>query len=218
MAVGIALIAALLIAIGWVFGGSGKTTEAAVKPGVATGHGAPIPPATPIAVAPIATAPAPTASAVIAALPHIETTVSPAASATALQNNVPPTPVASNTELENKPSHPPALLQQRLTATQELLAKQSENGTSIQLFYTTEAQSARIEGFLARANALGKLSDIYVLPVKINGKDGFRVLYGAYSNATEARAGMKQLPQRYKQAFVPAPYMLDGAQTILHRP
>ena len=61
-----------------------------------------------------------------------------------------------------------------------MLAKPG-NGASIQLFYTTEAQSARMEDFMARANALGKLSEIYVLPVKIRGKEGFRVLYGAYS-------------------------------------
>ncbi len=236
MAGGIALSAALLIAIGWMFGDSGKTAETVVKPITAAGHRAPIPPpAAPIAnVAPAVTAPAPTASAVIAALPQAETALPPAAPIANIapaivapapttspvvatlphvETTLPPAPVATETGHKNKSGHPTTLLQQRLAATQEMLAK-PENGASIQLFYTTEAQSARMEDFLARANALGKLSEIYVLPVKIRGKEGFRVLYGAYSNTTAARADMKQLPQRYKDAFVPTPYTLGGAQTV----
>ena len=205
MAAGIALSAALLIAIGWIFGGAGKSDNSAKLriPGSAT-------PAT--GVTPTAALPAPTASAVIAALPQTDTVAPPAAS-TALQKIAPPTQAATASASNDKPGTPATLLQQRLAATQELLAKHGQNSVSIQLFYTTEMQLARMEDFLSRADALGKLSEIYVLPIKINGKDGFRVLYGAYSNATEAHAGMQQLPQRYKDAFMPALYVMGGAQT-----
>ena len=225
MAAGIALSAALLIAIGWISGGAGKSDDSARLriPGSAT----PVAGVTPTAAAPAPTAsavifalpqadtailPAPMASAVISALPQTDT-VAPSASSTALQKSVPPTQAATASVSNNKLGAPATLLQQRLAATQELLTKHDLNSVSIQLFYTEDAQPARMERFLIRANGVGKLSEIYVLPIKINGKDGFRVLYGTYSNATEAHAGMQQLPQRYKDAFVPVLYVLGGAQT-----
>lgn len=106
----------------------------------------------------------------------------------------------------------PTLLQQRLSATQALLAKHGKGSASIHLFYTEDAQAARMERFLMRASGLNKLSEIYLLPARRNGKNVFRVMYGAYPDIEAARAAMPQLPQRYQDAFIPEPYLLDSAQ------
>jgi len=206
MAGGIALSAALLIAIGWLSGGAGKSADSdKLRTPVA---------ATPIiGVTPTTPAPAPAADAVIAVSPQADPAV-PHTSQTASQKSAPPTQVAAATVDKNKFDTPPTLLQQRLTATQEMLAKRDENNASIQLFYTEDTQPARMERFLIRANGLGKLSEIYLLPIKVNGKEGFRVLYGTYPDIQAASTGMQQLPERYKKAFAPALYPLDGAQTV----
>ena len=95
------------------------------------------------------------------------------------------------------------LLQQRMRATQEMLAHTDKKGFSIQLFATDDVRPAHIEGFLSRAKNLGALPEIYLAPAKINGKDGLRVLYGIYANNETARIGMEKLPQRYKDSFAP---------------
>ena len=100
-------------------------------------------------------------------------------------------------------------LQQRLAATQAMLARSSAGSASIQLYYTDDMQPLRMEGFLKRADNLGKLHEIYVLPVKINNRTGLRVLYGIYSDSEHARSGIQQLPQRYKNAFAPTIYLLE---------
>ena len=116
----------------------------------------------------------------------------------------PPTAIPAPTDL-------PQLLTQRLAAAAELFAKHTPNSASIQLFYTTEPQSERLEAFLKRADALGKIAEIYIQPTRINGKDGYRVLYGNYPNPDVARSGIKQLPQRYKDGFTPAIFLLNSA-------
>ena len=50
------------------------------------------------------------------------------------------------------------------------------------------------------------------MPIKLSGKDGSRVLYSLYANSDAARAGMNELPLRYKEAFAPTLYMLDDSQ------
>ncbi len=118
---------------------------------------------------------------------------------------------STNTDVQDK--NLPAsdtLLQQRLAATKDMLAHVDKNGVSIQLYYTEDAKPLRIERFLSRAKSLGKLSEIYIIPIKIKGKDGYRVLYGVYSNNEEARKGMNELPQRYKDAFAPTLNSLDS--------
>jgi len=105
---------------------------------------------------------------------------------------------------------PGSLLQQRLNATRDILSHADKSGFSIQLYYTDDPRPSRIEGFLSRAQSLGKLSEIYVIPIKIKGKDGFRVLYGVYPNSAAAHIGMQNLPQRYKDAFAPTLNTLDS--------
>jgi len=217
LAGGIALSAALLIAIGWLSGG-GKPADPAKLP--APPAAAPVTDVTPAAPAPakgaaaaVAAIPAiPVASsAVIAASPQTEPAV-PHSSPAATQKSEPPAQVANTAEIKNKSGAPPTLLLQRLAATQHMLAHRNGNDASIQLFYTEDRQPARMERFLIRANGLGKLSEIYVLSIKVNGKDGFRALYGTYPDIEAASAGMQQLPKRYKEVFAPGPYLLDDAQ------
>ncbi len=95
------------------------------------------------------------------------------------------------------------LLQQRMRATQDMLAHVDKKGVSIQLFATDDVRPAHMEGFLSRAKNLGVLSEIYLVPTKINGKAGLWVLYGVYANNEAARIGMEKFPQRYKDSFAP---------------
>ena len=216
LAGGIALSAVLLIAIGWLYGGTGKPadsdklhTPVAATPITGIAPAAPVPTANTIA------APAPTAVAVTAALPQA-TPATPQASPAALEKSEQPTQVATSTMGKIRPGSPTTLLQQRIEATQKMLAQHDKNGASIQLFYTEDTQPERMERFLMRAKGLGKLSEIYIMPIRVNGKDGFRALYGAYPDITAANAGTQHLPERYKKAFAPALYLLGDAQTALN--
>jgi len=104
------------------------------------------------------------------------------------------------------------LLQQRLDATHRAMSASSHGNFSIQLFYTDDIRAERMERFLGRAQHLGKLAEIYIVPIKLGGKDGYRVLYGLYTNSDAARVAINELPQRYKDAFAPILYMLDDIQ------
>ena len=201
IASGVVLSATLLVAIGWLSGGAGKPADPAkLRAPVA---------ATPIIEAmPSTPASAPAISAVTAAaVAVIPTTpvLAPAGNAV-MAASAQTNPSAPHT------APPLTLLQQRLMATQEMLAKHDKNSASIQLFHTEGTQPIRMERFLVRANGLGKLSEIYVMPIKVNGKEGFRVLYGAYPDIKAASTGMQQLPERYKKTFTPAPYQLGSTQ------
>jgi MSHA biogenesis protein MshM len=110
-------------------------------------------------------------------------------------------PIAKNTAVVL-----PSLFEQRLAAGKQLL-EQKKAVASIQLFYNTEIKQARIEGFLKRADALGVLSEIYLLPAKISGKDGLRVIYGAYPSVQAAHSAFKDLPARYQEAFATSTYI-----------
>ena len=106
-------------------------------------------------------------------------------------------------------AHPVSRYEQRLAAGQRLL-DDPRSLASIQLFYNEQVSATRMEGFLQRAEALGKLSEIYLLPAKFNGKEGIRVLYGAYPSVDAAQiATNKDLPQRYQEAFATTIYLLQ---------
>ncbi len=103
------------------------------------------------------------------------------------------------------------LLEQRLAAAQTQFSKSPAGSASIQLYYTDHVKPARIEAFLKRADTQGTLNNIYVLPIKINGRKGFRVLYGIYPSSEKARSGMRHLPQRFLDAFAPTIFLIDNA-------
>ena len=133
----------------------------------------------------------------------------------------PPQPAAGNLPLAGKPaplaSSPatgkPSLFEQRLAAGKQLLEQAASTNSgqekavaSIQLFYSEEIKQERIENFLRRANGLGKLSEIYLLPAKFGSKDGLRVLYGTYPSANAASDAINELPPRYQETFTPVVY------------
>ena len=105
-------------------------------------------------------------------------------------------------------THTSSRYEQRLAAGKQLLAEH-RTVASIQLFYSDSVVPARMEGFLQRAEGLGKLSEIYLLPAKFNGKEGLRVLYGAYPSTEAAQMASKKLPPRYQQAFATTIYLLE---------
>lgn len=105
-------------------------------------------------------------------------------------------------------SAPTNFYQQRLAAGQKLLTEHRALA-SIQLFYHEPISSTRMEGFLQRAEALGLLSEIYLIPSKLNEKQGLRVLYGAYASVAAAQLANKNLPVRYQDAFATTIYLLE---------
>ena len=113
---------------------------------------------------------------------------------------------ASPADIPNPTTKKPSLFEQRLAAGKQLL-EQKKAVASIQLFYNEEVKPERIEGFLKRANALGKLPEIYLLPAKFGGKNGLRVLYGAYPSIDAAHNAVKDLPARYQEAFATSTYI-----------
>jgi len=118
-------------------------------------------------------------------------------------------PVTSPATETAKPATSISRFEQRLTAGQRL-QDDPRAIASIQLFYNEQVSVTRLEGFLKRAEALGKLSEIYLLPTKLNGKEGMRVVYGAYPSAEAAKlASKKELPQRYQEAFETTIYLLQ---------
>jgi MSHA biogenesis protein MshM len=147
-------------------------------------------------------------------LPLDKTLTLPAEPAAATKKRQP----ASHKLHESAPAQPASpnkeasLLQQRINAAHDALATPKHGDVSIQLFYTDDTRPERMERFLVRAKKLGVLADLYIVPIKLNGRDGYRVLYGFYASNDEARAGMEDLPERYKEAFAPTLYMLDGSQ------
>ena len=123
---------------------------------------------------------------------------------------LPPVPVTGSSAMTKKFS----LFEQRLAAGKQLFEQATSTSSgqgkvvaSIQLFFNEQVQPERIEGFLKRANALGKLSEIYLLPAKFGGKNGLRVLYGAYPSIEAAHHAIKDLPPRYQAAFATSTYI-----------
>jgi type II secretory pathway predicted ATPase ExeA/septal ring-binding cell division protein DamX len=213
MAGGIALFAATLAGAGWFMGQNTNHQNIGEALHTQPVSAVPVP-----ASAVIAASEVPTASAVpdnpnITLLPLDQTLTLPAEPTVATRRQ----PAKPKT-LESAPAKPVApasnapLLQQRLDATQTALLAPNRGNVSIQLFYTDDIRPERMERFLARAQRLGRLAEIYIVPIKLSGKDGYRVLYGLYANSSAASAGMNKLPQRYKDAFAPTLYMLEDSQ------
>lgn len=205
IASGITLLALALAGTGWMLGRSNQVSVTPANTPQVASVQAP-PPAPPVTITP--TEPAPQAHAAIA--PPAERATSNPAPLVAATSAKPAATATNSAVSDKKISALYPLLQQRLAATKDMLAHANKNGVSIQLFYTQDARPLRIEHFLSRAKDLGKLAEIYIIPIKMNGKDGFRVLYGVYPNSDAARIGMADLPQRYKDAFAPTLNSLDG--------
>lgn len=115
------------------------------------------------------------------------------------------TPLAEM-ETSDQASNKPSLFVQRLEAGKQLL-EQRKAAASIQLYYNEQINVGRIESFLVRAEGLGALTNIYLLPAKFGSKDGLRVLYGAYPSVDAARNAIHDLPKRYQDAFATSIYI-----------
>ncbi len=152
-------------------------------------------PALATAAAPPAT-PVPAVAAVQTAAPPAVTPKPPAKAVPA----IPPVPAAHSTANQT------ILFEQRLEAGKQLL-DQKKTVASIQLYYNETVNPERIEGFLRRADELGVLPKIYLLPAKLGGKNGMRVVYGAYPSIEAAHDAVKDLPPRYKKAFATSTYI-----------
>jgi hypothetical protein len=111
------------------------------------------------------------------------------------------------------PAPQESLLDQRIASAKKQLAFSAPGSASIQLYYTDNVKPARIEAFLKRADSQGALNNIYIYPIKINGRKGYRVLYGIYPNSEKARSGMRQLPQRFRDSFAPTIFLLEDLPT-----
>ena len=235
---GITLSFLALAIAGWMFGKSDSnqrpsqyTPTVAIKPAVV--QPAAVVPASPVLAAIAAASQASSAANVSNSpqnLPSLQLAVALQTQSAPAAGNSPSTTINTQSSISNatKPSNMQAvnpvnsgltekkspayksLLAERLAATKDMFAHVEKGGVSIQLYYTEDAEPLRMEHFLSRAKSLGKLSEIYIIPIKIKGKDGFRVLYGIYPNSEEARIGMKNLPQRYQDAFAPTLNPLDS--------
>ncbi len=223
MAGGTALFAATLAGAGWFMGQNSNHMNAVEPQRTQPITVSVVPPQPPQAVSAVAVAPASEVAATSAVadassvtvlpldktLPSAETAVAKPhqqAASRSHESVAAPAPMASE---------PTALLllQQRLDATRSVLSAPKHADVSIQLFYTDDSPE-RMERFLGRAQRLGRLAEIYIVPIKLSGKDGYRVLYGLYASNDAAREGMEKLPQRYKDAFAPTLYLLDGSQNM----
>jgi MSHA biogenesis protein MshM len=197
-----ALAALVMINIG-VLWFMNKPTPPLPKPVMPTAVA--LPPTLPASAPVIVAASTPVAAPVVAA-----TIIPENASVSGTYATLPLVPgVASphTTPAKSEPAAKPtgSLYEQRLAAGKQLLTDK-KIVASIQLFYNEDINPTKMEGFLQRADALGKLSEIYVLPAKFGKKDGLRTLYGAYSTVDAAHAGLKELPKKYKDAFATTIY------------
>ncbi len=180
---------------------------------------APIPPAVksaPPKLAVSAAAIAPASSPIVTPLPNVAAVSSPvivseSAAVSGVYTSLPLAPGVTPTLTTPAKTKPPAkptgsLYEQRLAASIQLLAEK-KTVASIQLFVNENVNPQRMEGFLQRADALGKLAEIYILPAKVGDKDGLRALYGAYTTVEAARTGLKELPKKYQDAFATSIYI-----------
>jgi MSHA biogenesis protein MshM len=231
MAGGVTLFAATLAGAGWFMGQNAKhlseteiqrttptlpiTVEGAAPQTVLPTSSAAAAPSVSAASSAAATSEGAAISAVadtsnLTLLPLDKTLTLPAEPVAATKKHQPASHKAS--ESSRSPDKETTLLQQRIDAAHDALASPKHGDVSIQLFYTDDTRPERMERFLVRAKKLGVLADLYIVPIKLNGRDGYRVLFGFYASNDEARKGMDDLPERYKEAFAPTLYMLDGSQ------
>lgn len=215
---GITLFAAILAGAGWFMGREHQATPPIPQPlpvaslamtsaaAPSPAQSAPLAIATPIGSESPATPPATVATSSAAV-------ISPSATAE-VPNIKTSSPENTKTAPARTPIAPNGLLQQRLDATHAMLSSTSKGSVSIQLFYTENAQPERMEGFLKRAEKLGVLNEIYVLPIRLNGRNAYRTIYGVYPNSDAARNGITTLPQRYQEAFAPTLHLLDSSQKM----
>jgi septal ring-binding cell division protein DamX len=93
------------------------------------------------------------------------------------------------------------LLQERIAATQEALARVPDSSYSLELFTAENSDPARMERFLLRARDLVPLTGLHVVPVLAGRRYQIRVLYGTYETREGALEAAQHLPPKYQRAF-----------------
>ncbi|WP_052494280.1 AAA family ATPase [Nitrosospira sp. NpAV] len=186
-------------------------------------------PISPPAVVPTAPSVSSAASAPASrsAVPPVLPELPPSTASVPPKSSVPPEPPAKGTVASTQDgltATPPAaakldfggiklaghkLLEQRITATKDMMATMDKNYYSIQLFETQNVQPDRMERFLTRAQSLVNLSDLYIHLVTNNGQAKFRVTYGIYSSRDRASVAETELPQKYRTDFQTELYTMN---------
>jgi MSHA biogenesis protein MshM len=117
-------------------------------------------------------------------------------------------PLLSSTQLRRLQGYRTAgqkLLGERVAATRELLERAPDERYAVELFVTDNADPARTERFLMRAQELVPLAELYVIPMQVEGGYRLRVVYGEFDNAEAALEAGRRLPPKYQQAFRAVP-------------
>jgi MSHA biogenesis protein MshM len=221
---GAALAAAVLAGAGiqWALSSRTAPTPAAVS--APPPRTEPVPAAaSPSASAP-KTEPAPAATAAANA-PAAAGAPAPAAPTAQIEPKKDPEPAAPPPQLRAEqqrrfagysPARQP-LLSARLSATRETLQRAPDERFTIELFNTDNADPARIERFLLRAQDLVRLENVFVIPMASGPAAGpnagpnsgvqyrLRVVYGEFATRDEALEAARRLPPKYQQAFTPLP-------------
>lgn len=156
---------------------------------------------TPRATPEVARVPGPAAapSQAGAAAPGDSPTPGPSAS--------PPKPVAV------PPEDTFPLLNQRTEAAKAMMQTRPRSAYSVLLFFTNDAQPARMERFLRDAQTSINLADLYVHPSRLGEAANFAVLFGVYDSLGAAEAGLARLPPAYRNEFAPVVRTLADIDT-----
>jgi len=95
---------------------------------------------------------------------------------------------------------PPArgkLLRERFKATQDWLPGAPGDQFSVQLAIANSDQLEPLEEFLLEASEFLPREELFVYSVKIDGRQHYRVAYGTYASAAQARAAINALPPMF---------------------
>lgn len=92
------------------------------------------------------------------------------------------------------------LTRQRLAATESWLKDAPGTAYAIQVMALAPGSERELEAFLARADKLTGLDDIYLYQTRIKGvaKPGFAVVYGSYATPEKGRQAMAALPEELR--------------------
>jgi MSHA biogenesis protein MshM len=97
------------------------------------------------------------------------------------------------------------LLGARILAAREVLQRASDERYAIELFITDNADPARMERFLQRAQQMVPLAEVLVIPMHSGGQYRLRVVLGDFENREAAREASRRLPPKYQEAFHATP-------------
>jgi MSHA biogenesis protein MshM len=108
--------------------------------------------------------------------------------------------------LHSYPVRGQKLLEERLSATVELLARADDRAYALELYTTDNSDAARVERFLTRARDLVPLKEVFVIPIVEGDKTWrIRVVLGQYETREQALEAARRLPPKYQQAFRVSP-------------